>query len=87
MDIKDIRDIRDAEGGDTLLSAREAAQILRLTEATLATYRSRGVGPRFVRVGAGLKHGRVRYHRADLQAFIREGTPPTKEPEGSRSPC
>ncbi len=66
-----------------MLTTREAAQLLGLTESTLHTYRSRGVGPQFLRVGAGQKQGRIRYRASALQAFIREGQ--LKKPEGTGS--
>ena len=60
-------------GSDELLNTREAAVLLSLSPTTLNSYRSRGLGPRYVRVGVGTQRGRVRYYRRDLQEFIREG--------------
>lgn len=54
-----------------LLTPREAAQILKLSTSTLAGYRSRQVGPAYVRVGCG--RGRIRYSHSALDAFVREG--------------
>ncbi|MFC7093511.1 helix-turn-helix domain-containing protein [Jeongeupia naejangsanensis] len=42
-----------------------AALLLRVTETTLATWRSRGGGPAYIKRG-----GRVLYRLADLQAFM-----------------
>lgn len=49
-----------------LVDEREAATILGVSRQTLANWRWRNEGPRVRRVGARL----VRYHRADLLAFI-----------------
>jgi len=53
------------EPGD-LLDEREAAAILRTAVRTLRNWRALRKGPRFRRVGQRM----VRYHRADLLAFI-----------------
>lgn len=52
---------------DTLLTPREAAEILRIAPRTLETWRRRGDGPSFVRIPSG-----VRYQRADLEAYLAE---------------
>lgn len=49
----------------TILTEGEAALVLGVSPATLATWRCRGQGPRFAR------HGRfVRYRRADLDKWL-----------------
>jgi predicted DNA-binding transcriptional regulator AlpA len=48
-----------------LLTQREAASILRLSERTLERFRFTGAGPKFVRLGAS-----VRYRVADLEAWV-----------------
>lgn len=55
-----------------LLTAKEAAEILSLSEATLSTWRSRGrvardgkSGPRFLRLGRT-----IRYRQADIDEWI-----------------
>lgn len=53
------------EPGD-LITETEAAAILGARVQTLRNWRWRGCGPRWRRVGQRL----VRYHRADLAAFI-----------------
>lgn len=53
-------DMRDPDP-DTLLTSREAADILRLSERTMERHRTVGSGPRFVRLGRT-----VRYRRRDL---------------------
>lgn len=50
---------------DILLTAHDASRVLGLAAQTLARWRVEGVGPYHVRVG-----NRVRYRRADLDAFI-----------------
>jgi predicted DNA-binding transcriptional regulator AlpA len=49
----------------TLLTQREAALALRLSERTLERWRVQGTGPRFVR----LNHS-IRYRQQDLDAHI-----------------
>lgn len=52
-----------------LVDEREAAAILGCAIQSLRNWRWRHVGPRYRKVGERL----VRYHRADLQAFIEAG--------------
>jgi predicted DNA-binding transcriptional regulator AlpA len=49
----------------TLLSAREAAALLHLSERTLERFRVSGAGPKFVRLGRS-----IRYRLTDIEAFI-----------------
>jgi excisionase family DNA binding protein len=49
----------------SLLTQREAAMSLRLSERTLERLRVTGGGPRFLKAGKA-----VRYREADLQAWI-----------------
>ena len=49
----------------TLLSAREAAALLHLSERTLERFRVSGTGPKFVRLGRS-----IRYRLADIEAYI-----------------
>lgn len=51
--------------GNELLDTAEAAQALRLRPQTLAKWRLFGYGPAYLKIGA-----RVRYRRADVDAFI-----------------
>ncbi len=48
-----------------LLTQREAAELLRLSERTLERLRLTGGGPRFCRLGHA-----VRYREADLESWI-----------------
>jgi hypothetical protein len=55
---------------DPLLTPKEAGPgVLRKPEKTLAEWRSRGIGPRYIKVGRD-----VRYRRSDLDAWITEHT-------------
>lgn len=47
------------------LNTKEAADYLGLPEATLATWRHRKTGPRYLRMGS-----RIFYKQEDLEAFI-----------------
>jgi len=52
----------------TLLSARQAAALLHLSERTLERFRVSGTGPKFVRLGRS-----IRYRLTDIEAFIASG--------------
>ena len=52
-----------------LLHDKEAAQMLGVSPATMRSWRCRGVGPDFVKMGFG-KKSPVRYSVADIEAFI-----------------
>ena len=52
---------------DALLTAQEAAEVLRLKYTTLAWYRCNGGGPAFVRVGPKL----IRYRLGDLREYMK----------------
>ena len=54
---------------DELLTSREAAALLRLSERTLERHRTAGTGPRFCALGRA-----VRYRRRDLLDWIERGT-------------
>jgi predicted DNA-binding transcriptional regulator AlpA len=57
------------ETPERLLTAIEAATLLGLSIKTLERHRGRGVGPHYIKLGAG-RSGRVRYRRGDLEAWI-----------------
>ena len=50
---------------DTYLLPHEVSEELRIPEQTLANWRWRGIGPRFLKIG---KH--VRYRRSDLNEWL-----------------
>lgn len=54
-----------------LLNDAEAAAQLGVSPATLRSWRCRGIGPSFVKMGHGRKSP-VRYHSIDLEQFIAE---------------
>lgn len=49
------------------VSAKDAAAYVGLSEKTLAMWRSRGTGPKF------LKRGRIFYFVQDLESWLRDG--------------
>jgi predicted DNA-binding transcriptional regulator AlpA len=51
---------------DSILKPDEAAEMLRITPRTLADWRYRGVGPRFVRYSGRA----VRYRLRDVDAWL-----------------
>jgi excisionase family DNA binding protein len=50
---------------DMLLTGREAAELLRLSQRTLERYRAAGTGPRYAALGRA-----IRYRRRDLLDWI-----------------
>jgi predicted DNA-binding transcriptional regulator AlpA len=60
-----IKDKNENESRGRPLRDREAAAFLGVSEATLPTWRCRGKGPRYVRLGRA-----VRYLECDLAAYL-----------------
>jgi hypothetical protein len=56
-------------GGRLLLNDQQAAERLCVSPATLRSWRCRGIGPTFVKMGIGPKSP-VRYSESDLEQFI-----------------
>lgn len=54
---------------DALLTGREAAALLRLSERTMERHRTSGTGPRYIALGRA-----IRYRRRDLHAWITDCT-------------
>ena len=55
-----------------LVSTRGAAMFLGISSETLRSWRRRGVGPSYVRyVGRDVRHDRISYPLAGLQAFVK----------------
>lgn len=52
-----------------LLTAAELAAKLHKTTASLAQWRYKGVGPKFIKIGGG-----VRYRVADVEAWLEDQT-------------
>jgi hypothetical protein len=51
-----------------IVTAKEAADFLRLSTNTLAKKRVEGTGPAFIKI-----FGRVMYERSELEAFVAKG--------------
>ena len=54
---------------DPLLNDAEAAKLLCVSTATLRSWRCRGIGPTFIKLGNGTK-APVRYSESDLKQYI-----------------
>ncbi|MDQ8698159.1 helix-turn-helix domain-containing protein [Hyphomicrobium sp. LHD-15] len=63
---------------EQLLTTKEAARYLRLSSRTLEGFRVRGIGPRFIKAGSGLR-SRVLYHPADIRAWLERRFSSTSE--------
>lgn len=62
-----------ATGADPLLTEAQAAELLGgLSVKTLQNWRATGGGPRYVKLGAGLR-APVRYRKSVLAAFVEKG--------------
>lgn len=61
-----------SEAESTWLTAREAGEVARVAEKTLANWRSLGIGPPYRKLSAG-RGGRVRYSRHALQEWLHAG--------------
>lgn len=62
-----------------LLTIEEVAEYLQVPVQTLYHWRYKRTGPRGVRVGRF-----VRYHRADVEAWLRTRTPASEQEEPAR---
>jgi excisionase family DNA binding protein len=49
----------------TLLTQREAATLLKLSERTVERMRTSGLGPKFIRLGRS-----IRYRLTDIESYI-----------------
>lgn len=63
-DLADAQRIIMARGADALLTTRHVAALLNKAVATVRDWRTRGIGPRYIRGGG------VQYRWADVQAWI-----------------
>lgn len=52
-----------------LLTEEQAAIVLAVSPATLRSWRSRGIGPSFIKMGTGSRAA-VRYAESDLDQYI-----------------
>ena len=59
----------DATTSNNLLTDKQAAPLLGVEPATLRSWRCRGIGPTYLKLGLGPKAA-CRYTRHDIEAFI-----------------
>lgn len=59
---------------EDLYTPREAAEILRVDEITLARWRGQGSGPEWIKLGSG-RTSPVRYPKAALEAYLAQARP------------
>ena len=64
----------DSDDGDQMLSPAEAAIQLGVTPRFLAGHRTKGTGPRFIR----LSHSVIRYRRSELNTWLESRTAPSQ---------
>ena len=57
---------------EALLKEKQVAERLGVSTPTLRSWRCRGVGPVFVKLGSG-KRSPVRYHHRDLEQYVAQG--------------
>lgn len=69
---------------EPLLTTKEAARFLRLSHRTLEGFRVRGMGPRFIKAGSGLR-SRVLYHPADIRNWVERRFSSTSDYEAWRA--
>lgn len=60
---------RSNDGRNNLLTPEQTAARLGVRTTTLATWRSRGNGPKFIKIGQG-PIGRIRYRNADIEDWL-----------------
>ncbi|MFJ2737659.1 MULTISPECIES: helix-turn-helix transcriptional regulator [unclassified Streptomyces] len=63
--------VHPAQDPDERLTAREASALARVSEKTLANWRSLGIGPPYTKLSPG-RGGRIRYRRCDVLAWLAE---------------
>ncbi len=68
----------DSTRRTTALTERQVAELLGLSVATLRTWRHRGKGPRFLRLGRS-----VRYLPSDVDDFVRASAVDTRSESSS----
>jgi Helix-turn-helix domain len=55
-----------------MLNDNQAARILGVKPSTMRSWRCRGIGPSYHKLGEGVR-ARTRYTRTDLEAFVLQG--------------
>jgi len=63
----------------TLLRESQVAQRLGVSMPTLRSWRCRGIGPKFIKLGGG-KKSPVRYDERDLEQYIAQGRQHVSQP-------
>ena len=63
---------------ETFLDTRAAANYLNLKPATLEAWRTRGGGPRYVRLGTA-----IRYRLSDIEAYVEARTEASTSQRGA----
>ena len=58
---------------DELLTKSQTARLYHIAEKTLETWRLKGIGPKFVRLG-GQKRGRIFYRESDVLEYLEQCT-------------
>ena len=58
---------------ESLLTSKQLATFLHLSEQTIRRYRSNGHGPRYTKLGSG-KSARILYRMSDVEDFLRSNT-------------
>lgn len=61
--------VHEIRQDDTPLNDVSAAKVVGVKPATMRSWRCRGIGPAYVKLGPGLRAS-VRYHRRDLDRFL-----------------
>jgi hypothetical protein len=64
-----MNSIRNSKDPDDLLNEVEASDILRISVRTLQSWRCKGIGPRFTRIGRS-----IRYRRGNLLDWTQANT-------------
>jgi predicted DNA-binding transcriptional regulator AlpA len=67
--LESLKSAREPNDGERLLTPREVADFLRVSDSWLAKARMRGDGPPFVKPGRS-----IRYRRGDLLRWVRSRT-------------
>jgi PHP family Zn ribbon phosphoesterase len=92
-----VKEIRSAEEiaedqprSRKMLTEAEAAELFRVSRATLRFWRGRGRGPRYYKIGGGGRRGRIKYRKEDVDAYL-VGAPvetlDSLRAEGKYEPC
>lgn len=70
--IKSGDDVSSDSNQDPMYREDQAAELLTVRVKTLQAWRSSGTGPRYIKLGSGLRSP-VRYRRSELMRFLADG--------------